>query len=387
MNPPIRIAMLLSNAFRPDPRVHKEARSLARAGHTVTVICWDRQGEFAPREYLDGFEIRRLAIRSAYGAGSRQLFYLPRFWRRALLELGTLKPHLIHCHDLDTTLPGYGYALTHRLPWIFDAHECYPEQMRAQVNPLIYRGLQWLEKIMTQRATCVITVGNLLAKHLESLGGRVTIVGNYQPLGDCGPGPLSRAAIGLKQDDFVTAYIGGFTRERLILPLIEATQYHPDLVVLILGDGPQRPAIETVLPSYPNVHYKGWAPLEQVPYYTALADVIYYGLDGSDKNSQYSTPNALFNALAAGKPLLTTNVGEIAHIVRQEQCGIVVEQPSPYALAQALLQLRDPSLRATLGVNARRAAQSRYNWAIAEATLLDVYQQLCPCCKQASRSA
>ena len=39
-----RVAMLLSNAFRPDPRVLKEARSLAQAGYDLTVIAWDREG-------------------------------------------------------------------------------------------------------------------------------------------------------------------------------------------------------------------------------------------------------------------------------------------------------------------------------------------------------
>lgn len=40
------IVMLLSNAFRPDPRVAREAKTLADAGHQVTILCWDRQVEF-----------------------------------------------------------------------------------------------------------------------------------------------------------------------------------------------------------------------------------------------------------------------------------------------------------------------------------------------------
>jgi hypothetical protein len=41
-----RIVMLLSNAFLPDPRVLKEARSLTNAGYDVTVIAWDREGTY-----------------------------------------------------------------------------------------------------------------------------------------------------------------------------------------------------------------------------------------------------------------------------------------------------------------------------------------------------
>ena len=47
-----QIRMLLSNAFRPDPRVLKEARSLAEAGYEVTVIAWDREGKYPAAELV-----------------------------------------------------------------------------------------------------------------------------------------------------------------------------------------------------------------------------------------------------------------------------------------------------------------------------------------------
>jgi glycosyltransferase involved in cell wall biosynthesis len=209
------------------------------------------------------------------------------------------------------------------------------------------------------------------------MGGRVSVVGNYQSLQSFSPKRnISRADLGLRPDDFVVAYIGGFTRVRLILPLIEATEYTQDVTVLLAGDGPQRVAVESKLPDHPGVRYLGQVPQDHVPDYTNLADVIYYGINASDGNAAYSCPNTLFNALTAGKPLLTTNVGEIAHIVREEQCGVVVEQATPSLLAQAIVQLRDSAIYQSLAVNARRAAETKYNWAVAQAVLLDLYRQL-----------
>jgi hypothetical protein len=46
------VIMLLSNAFRPDPRVLKEANGLAEAGYNIYLICWDRKGEFPEVETL-----------------------------------------------------------------------------------------------------------------------------------------------------------------------------------------------------------------------------------------------------------------------------------------------------------------------------------------------
>jgi len=376
----IHVAMLLTNPFRPDPRVHKEARTLVQAGYKVTVVCWDRQGELASQETIDGIAIQRVVIRSGYGVGGRQIFFLPRFWKQALRELRRLQPDIIHCHDLDTAPAGYWHARANRLPWILDAHECYPEQVRGlRVNRAIYNFLLSLERQMIRRATHVITVGSLLAQRFRDMGGRVSVVGNYQPLGDFNYNHhLSRADLRLRPDEFVVAYIGGFTLGRMILPLIHATQYDPEMTVLLLGDGPQREIIEAELPKYPRVRYLGRVPQEQVPNYTALVDVVYYGLDHhiKDANIHYSSPNALFNALAAGKPVLTTNLGEIARIVQEEKCGIIIEPPAPEQLAKAVKQLRDPALHATMALNARRAAEEKYNWEAAAATLLSLYQQL-----------
>jgi len=371
------IVMLLSNPFRPDPRVAREATALGQHGYRVTLVCWDRQGEFPSDEWVEGIEIKRLTIRSAYSAGSRQLLYLPRFWMRAIQELRILKPDLVHCHDLDTTPPGYWYASHHRKPWIFDAHECYPEQIGPQVHALIYYLLLWLEKWMSRRATHVITVGEMLAQRFRNFGAQVTIVGNYPTPEQFGQQPvISRQDLGIPAETLLVAYIGGFTLAREIIPLIKATRYVDDITVLLAGDGPQRASIEAELPHYPHVRYLGWLPHEQIPAYTALADVIYYGLKIRDGNSQYSTPNALFNAMAAGKPIITTEVGEIADIVETEQCGVIVSQAEPVLLAEAMHKLKDPGLRARLSENARRAAHSKYNWRRAQANLLALYHDI-----------
>jgi glycosyltransferase involved in cell wall biosynthesis len=372
----VHIAMLLSNPFRPDPRVHKEARSLVEAGYKVTVICWDRLGEITANDVIDGISIRRVSVRSAYKAGARQMFYLPRFWQQALKALQALRPDVIHCHDLETTPAGYWYARKHRLPWIFDAHECYPEQTRLHTNAVIYYLLLWLERWMAKRATFILTVGNLLAERFRRMGGRVEIVGNYQVLKEANSPQITRARLGIRTEEFVVAYIGSFMPSREILPLMAASEHLAKVTVLLLGDGPQRAAIEAELPKYPRVRYLGHVPQERVPDYTALADVIYYGLKADDRNNQYSCPNALFNALAAGKPLLTTNVGEIAHIVREEHCGLVIEKPAPALLAEAITQLRARDWLERLTKNARRAANNKYNWNAAATTLLAVYQKI-----------
>ncbi|WP_406547903.1 hypothetical protein ACI7YV_17510 [Clostridium ljungdahlii] len=57
----MNIAMILTNGFDPDPRVYKEAKSLTKLGHKITILCWDREGTYIdkPEENLDGIKIVR----------------------------------------------------------------------------------------------------------------------------------------------------------------------------------------------------------------------------------------------------------------------------------------------------------------------------------------
>jgi glycosyltransferase involved in cell wall biosynthesis len=372
------IAMLLSNAFRPDPRVYKEALSLVQAGYNVNVICWDRNNEYPQKEIIQGINIIRLKIQSKYSAGSQQIFYLPLFLVNAIHYLEQIKPDIVHCHDLDTTIAGAWYSKLHKIPWIFDAHECYPEQIGPQVNRLIYIFLKWLERLMANKANQVITIGNALASHFQLSDSKISIVGNYPDLDTFNTSieGITRQRLGIPINAYVVSYIGGFTLARAILPFIYGAEIFKAVTILLAGDGPQAEKIKEIISGHKNIIYLGWVPQEHVPTYINLSDVIYYGLNQKDGNSQYSSPNALFNAMAAGKPILTTAVGEIAHIVKVEKCGFVISDATPECIAQGLKGLSDISIRQSLGENAKKAAYYKYNWSTAKNNLLQIYIDL-----------
>ena len=370
----MNVVMLLSNPYRPDPRVKKEASSLVEHGYKITIVCWDRLNEFPSIENIDGIDILRIAVKSDYASGSRQVLNIPRFWYHAIKIVNRLNPDIIHCHDLDTTPIGYYFARKNTIPWIYDAHECYPEQMKTQVGSMIYQLLSRIDQFMAPKANRIITINELLADYYRELGGDVTIVGNFQPLiSKRRTSSLSRAEVGIAEEEYVVAYIGGFTPARAIIPLIKATAINKKVTVILVGDGSQRASITELLPSHPGVRYIGWIPQDQVDRYFILSDVIYYGLYAASGNSRYSSPNALFQAMQYGKPVITTDLGEIADIVRKENCGLVIEQPTAPLIARAIHEMNDLGLRQKLGANGRRASEKKYNWAIAEKSLLSTY--------------
>ncbi len=375
--------MLLSNAFRPDPRVAREAEGLARAGHSVTVICWDRQVQFAPRETVDHYQVERVHdVPTVYGAGVRQILHTPRFWRAAAARVRKQHLDVIHCHDLDTLPAGWWLKARTGARLVYDAHEDYPAMMSLYLPLPMVWALSWLERRLLRRVDHTITASTVFADKLRSQGiASVTTIGNYQSLVpfdalDRSDVAAARSGLGLTPDDLVVAYIGGFTRNRQLLPLIEAAGDMPDVHVFLWGDGHQRAAVESAVSGVPNARYLGWLQAEHVPLYTRMADVIYYCLEPNYPGAIYNAPNTLSNAMAAGRPIIANDVGDLGRIVRQTGCGVLLSDVVPGTIRRAVESLRDPAVREGMGTAGRSAAETSYNWVAAEGQLQHIYAKL-----------
>jgi hypothetical protein len=74
----MKILMLLSNPFMVDPRVSREAKSLVdNDGHEVTIIVWDRKGNYPSEDIIDGVRIIRIHNSSLMKCMPNDLFRNP----------------------------------------------------------------------------------------------------------------------------------------------------------------------------------------------------------------------------------------------------------------------------------------------------------------------
>ena len=80
--------------------------------------------------------------------------------------------------------------------------------------------------------------------------------------------------------------------------------------------------------------------------------------------------------MAAGRPIIANDVGDLGRIVRQTQCGLLIEEATPQAIAAAVQQLQNPDTRSQLGANALQAAQNTYNSAAIHTQLVEMYHTL-----------
>jgi glycosyltransferase involved in cell wall biosynthesis len=110
--------------------------------------------------------------------------------------------------------------------------------------------------------------------------------------------------------------------------------------------------------------------------YTCAADAIYYGFDPQNPNARFSAPNKLYEALAAGRPLITGDFGEIAEVVRAARCGNVLPEYSVHEIRKAFDVLSDPRTRTAMADNAARMGRISFNWERGEEILFAEYSAL-----------
>lgn len=130
----------------------------------------------------------------------------------------------------------------------------------------------------------------------------------------------------------------------------------PTAELLWLGDGPLRSdlaALAAELGAAGRIHFRGAVSPAEVPAALAECDVFVFSSHGEGR------PNALLEALAAGRPAMAPDVPGVAELVAPERGVLLYPAGDAEALRRGLSRLgADAELRGTLAASARAAAAS-----------------------------
>jgi teichuronic acid biosynthesis glycosyltransferase TuaC len=139
----------------------------------------------------------------------------------------------------------------------------------------------------------------------------------------------------------VVVYVGRMDLRKGLRELIEAaTAIHPqrpDLHVYLVGEGPDRKHIQSLIDAKnadEYVHVPPGCRFDEVAVWMAAADVV------TLPSYMEGCPNVILEALACGRPVVATNVGGIPEIMSDE-CGLLVPPRDSMALAEGLTSVLD----------------------------------------------
>jgi len=148
----------------------------------------------------------------------------------------------------------------------------------------------------------------------------------------------------------------------------------PNVHLLIVGDGPERTAVRTLvgeLGLVDCVTFAGQVPHGDTPACYRTGDV--FALSSDFDNS----PNAVLEAMASGLPVVSTDAGGIREFVGVGGGGLVVPRGDAAALAKALERyLTDAAWARAVGAHNRRVAAAEFSWPASARQLLAVYERV-----------
>jgi glycosyltransferase involved in cell wall biosynthesis len=375
------ILMLLSNAYEPDPRVRQEALSLIGMGCRVCLLAWDRDRKASAVESMEGVEVVRVFLSSTHGRGATQIVFYAWLYIKMFWSGWRIRFDAVHCHDLDTLPLGFVLGLLKGKPIIYDAHESFPDMLEGSVPRAIQKCLSHLENFLIRRIDLLITVGEKLRRHFTARGARQTvIVGNWKRTAEYEQSEQqnwqTRRELGIPDGALTVVCITQLLKDRKIEELLQAVQDLPHVYLILGGKGVLEPVVRKVCAENPRVIYVGFVSGKQIANYTCAADVVYYGFDPANPNARFSAPNKLYEALAAGRSLITGDFGEIAEVVRRAQCGIVLSQYGVTEIREALATLDGVEVRNRMAQNAYAFGRAHFSWERGEEVLYDSYSQL-----------
>jgi glycosyltransferase involved in cell wall biosynthesis len=186
-----------------------------------------------------------------------------------------------------------------------------------------------------------------------------------------------RARLGAQPGELLVLAFGRLVEKKGFRYLVEAAARVPGIRVAIAGEGDLRGELEALARQHEApVALVGALERDAMAAALAEADIAVVPSVVDRAGNVDGLPNALLEALAAGRPVVASRVAGIPDVVTDSEQALLVPPRDVDGLAQALVRLRDdPALRDRLGAAAREHVRRTLSWDAAIDSFEDAYRQ------------
>ena len=278
--------------------------------------------------------------------------------------IASFEPRIVHTHMAKAGAIGRAAALRSKRD-VRTVHTFHGHVLEGYFGTVKERAFIGVERSLARRTDVLVAVAPEIRDALLGLGIGTSEQWRVVPLGfdlepflevTDGDGKLRRT-IGI---DATTPLIGTLGRLAPVKDhalLLEAVALVPGAHLAILGDGELRASLQDRAARADlagRVHFFGW----QRDVAGAISDMDVVATSSINEG----TPVALIEALACGRPVVSTLVGGVAFVVDEGETGLLVRDRDPANLATQLTTLLgDDELRARYGREGRKRISERFS--------------------------
>jgi glycosyltransferase involved in cell wall biosynthesis len=306
-------------------------------------------------------------------------------WAAIARRLTSRRYDLLHSHwALPQGFTGTLAAKPLRVPHVVTVHG---SDVFALNHPLAVRA----KAFAVRHADAVTVNSSATGRAVEQIAPRLTTLHRI-PMGVAEVPPDAVAVDRLRRthrrgDGPLLVFVGRLVEQKGVADVIAAVSIlagtHPDTTALIVGDGQDRSAFESLsqrLGLADRIAFLGWVEAREVVDHIAAGDVFVgpsrRGTDGSVEAQGLTFAEAML----AGTPVVATASGGIPDTVRHEETGLLVAEASPRQIAKAIERLvREPSLTAMLRENGRRHALAHFTRRASAMAFSELFEGLIRC--------
>ncbi|MCB6182161.1 glycosyltransferase family 4 protein [Leeia sp. TBRC 13508] len=360
----MHIAVLTSAHPRFDIRIFiKECKSLVATGHRVTLVVADGLGNTV----RDGVDV--LDVGKATGRAGRMTKSVYRVYRAAM----RLNADVYHFHDPELLVAGLLLRLADKKV-VYDVHEDVPRQIlskpwiRPLIRKVISRTFELFENAAVSTFSAVVAATPTIRDRFLPHNAKTVDVNNFPILEELTP------AADWSQKQHAVCYIGGITRVRGIMEALAAVA-DTDATLLLAGAFNES-SLEQAARQHSGWQRTDFAGMLDRHGVAQLLSKSKVGLVTLHPIPNYldALPIKLFEYMAAGIPVISSDFPLWREIVDDAGCGLCVDPLDPQATAEAIRTLlsNDEAAKA-MGASGRRAVEGKYQWANEARKLVALY--------------
>lgn len=371
MQKPLRILYHHRTAASDGMRVHIDEviKALRDRGNLVEVVGPAADGA-GGKSKLEGFAdfLRRFLPASVFEL--LELAYNISAYRQLTQAVQAFQPDVLYERYNLYLLAGLRLKRHYGLPMIMEINSPLAEERAAFGNLKLRTLAERCETALWRGADAVLPVTQVLADIVakkRKMASGIHVVPNGALLDtaiDTVATQKLRAQFGLKPDDVVMGFVGfvrawhGVGWALDVLPSLPANTH-----LLVVGDGPGLPALETRaadLGITDRVHFAGRVPHRQIPAHIELFDIAL-----QTAAVAYASPLKLFEYMAHGRAIIAPDQPNIREILDDGINAVLFEAESEPSFRSALTRLcTDEVLRQKVGRQARLTVEERpLTWA------------------------
>jgi glycosyltransferase involved in cell wall biosynthesis len=293
--------------------------------------------------------------------------------RKALSLIRSLRPDVVQFHDPE--LIPFAWLLQRQgRKIIYDVHEDVPKDIYSKawipdvLKPIAAGGMELLERLAARRFDAVVAATPAIADRFKRYGARVSLVRNTVRLDEFDQPPIKA------ERKRQAVYVGRVSFDRGLIEMVAACKAVGLPLVMAGGVGIKE---EEWLKSYGSaVEMRG--KLGRVEISALLKEsLIGLCLLYPEPNYLSALPTKIFEYMAAGLPVISSDLPLSKEIVENAGCGFAVPvQAHEEIVSRINLLLADNKQAHDMGMNGRKAVSINYNWERDAAELSALYFKL-----------